>query len=333
MRILRRGVLLAVLAAAASMPAHAARESGYASPRAAFETGLTSYRTGRYDDAIPALEFAIAHGDEQSRFFAMFYLARIYADDNGQRADKARAYELYKTLVLENFDADPDDGRHAPFVAKALIALSAYLRTGLPEIGLRPDLPRAVEWLNHAANVLNDRDAQFELAKLYLRGEGVAPDVKLALHHLSVLSQGGHPGAQAFLADLQWRGQYLPKDERRALALITLAVEAAPADERLWIEDIYQNIFCSASKNVRTEADAFVTLWKGMSMSASVAERPRPAPRAAASDHGAILPGPVELRPQRTCGDGVPINFQALRPGHDGERAQTARPVATPGAN
>ena len=64
------------------------------------------------------------------------------------------------------------------------------------------------------------------------------------MHYLSVLTEEGYPGAQALLAELLWRGRYVKKDERRALALITMAVENAPEHERIWIEDIYQNIFC-----------------------------------------------------------------------------------------
>ena len=78
------------------------------------------------------------------------------------------------------------------------------------------------------------------------------------MHYLSVLTEEGHPGAQAFLADLFWRGRHVKKDERRALALITMAVENAPEHERIWIEDIYQNIFCGTSQGTRKQADGIV---------------------------------------------------------------------------
>ena len=50
----------------------------------------------------------------------------------------------------------------------------------------------------------------------------------------------------------------MKKDERRALALITMAVENAPPHERIWIEDIYQNIFCGTSQGTRKQADGIV---------------------------------------------------------------------------
>ena len=83
--------------------------------------------------------------------------------------------------------------------------------------------------MKHAATFFNDEDAQFELAKLYLTGEGIAPDPAQALHYLSVLTtERKHPGAQAFLADLYWRGGPVRRDPLTALALIAVAVENAP---------------------------------------------------------------------------------------------------------
>ena len=193
----------------------------YASPQAAFEQGLGAYKSGYYEIAIPALEEAAAKGAELNKFFAEFYLARIYSDNASAVTDHAKAYLLFQKLADDNADADPDDGQRAPFVAKALTALAGYLRRGVKEIGVAPDPERAVDYLHHAATFFGDKDAQFELAKVYLGGVGTPEDVKRGMHYLSVLTEEGYPGAQAFLADLLWRGRYVKKDERRALALIT----------------------------------------------------------------------------------------------------------------
>src|SRR5205085_85532 len=230
----------------------------YASPQAAFEQGLGAYKSGYYEIAIPALEEAASKGAELNKFFAEFYLARIYSDNSSAVTDHAKAYLLFQKLADDNADADPDDGQRAPFVAKALTALAGYLRRGVREIGVEPDPGRAVDYLHHAATFFGDKDAQFELAKVYLGGVGTPEDVKRGMHYLSVLTEEGYPGAQAFLADLLWRGRYVKKDERRALALIRMAVESAPEHERIWIEDVYQNIFCGTSQGTRKQADGIV---------------------------------------------------------------------------
>ena len=234
----------------------------YASPEAAFEQGIGAYRSGYYEIAIPALTAAIEKGSEQDRFFATFYLARIYADNTGARTDHGAAYRLFLQLIAKFGDVDPDDGRRAPFVSKAMIALAGYLRTGLPQIDLAPDIDRANDFLQDAATIYGDRDAQFELAKAHLGTDATAEDAKLGVHYLSTLAQDGHAGAQAYLADLYWRGRFVDRNAHQALALIKMAIQSAQAQDRVWIEDIYQSIYCGSSQGVRKQADGTVAAWR-----------------------------------------------------------------------
>lgn len=305
------GVLAAFLIAVGSAVAAAAGGVKYASPEAAFEQGLGAYKSGYYEIAIPALEEAAAKGAELDRFFAEFYLARIYSDNVGAQTDHAKAYLLFQKLAEDNADADPDDGRRAPFVAKALTALAGYLQHGVKEIGVAPDAERALEYLHHAATFFGDKDAQFELARAYLSGNG--EDVKRGMHYLSKLTEDGYPAAQAMLADLLWRGRFIKKDERRALALITVAVENAPQHERIWIDDIYQNIFCGTTQGTRKQADGIVAVWKKMF------GRPT-----ASSDRMGL--GGRELQPTRACGNGEPVDIQRTEPSKQPPGAITATP-------
>src|SRR6185503_3066275 len=117
----------------------------------------------------------------------------------------------------------------------------------------------------------------------------------------------GYQARQALLADLYWRGRHVKKDERRALALITVAVENAPEHERIWIEDIYQNIFCGTSQGTRKQADGIVATWK------KIFTRP-----AAPPDRMAL----GGLEPQRKCGTGEVLDI----------RREAAPPKETPPA-
>ncbi len=229
----------------------------FPSAREALKQGMSAYQGGYYEIAIPALEHAAA----AKEFMAEYYLARIYSDNNGAHTDHPKAYMLFQSIADEYADADPDDDPRAPYVGKSLTALGAYVKRGLPEIGLKPDPQRAAFYFMNASSTFNDEDAQFELAKMQLRGEGVDEDVSTARHWLSRLSQNGHAGAQAFLADLLWRGKYMDADQPRALALIAVAVQNAPPYERLWIEDIYQNIYCGAGEGIRKQATGIVAEW------------------------------------------------------------------------
>jgi TPR repeat protein len=289
-RIFKHVAGIALFAALVSSTAQAGRLVRFVSPQAAFEQGMGAFKAGHLELAVPALEHAASRGI----LMAQYYLARIYADTANHYTDHAKAYMLYQHIADEHADIDPDADQRSPFVAKALTALARYVKDGVAEIGLQPDAQRAVEYLHHAATFFNDSDAQFELAKIYLRGDGVPEDAKRAMHWLSVLTQRGHAGAQAFLADLYWRGKYVTQDQLRALALISVAVEHAPGHERIWIEDIHQNIFCGASEGTRRQAEVVVADWRR--------KYGRANETADLSGLGALQP-----RPMRTCNNGEPV--------------------------
>ncbi len=230
----------------------------YSSAQDALDQGIGAYNGGYYEIAEPALKYAA----EARQFLAPYYLARIYSDNNGPLTDHAKAYELYLKIAKEHTEVDPDDDQRAPYVAKAMTQIAGYWMQGLPEVGLKANSRIAAEYLREAAQFFRDEDAQFELAKLYLHGDGIQSDVPYAKHWLSVLSQKGHAGAQAFLADLLWRGKFMEPDPVRALALISVAVANAPPYERVWIEDIYQDIYCGAAQGIRKQATGIVADWR-----------------------------------------------------------------------
>jgi TPR repeat protein len=237
----------------------------FRSPDDAMKQGISAFNGGYYELALPAFEALAA----TKPVIARFYEARIYGDNEGAYTDHAKAYRLYSELANELKDIDPDDDEMAPIAAKSLTEVSMYLRNGITDAGIHRDVEAADRALQRAALTFNDEDAQFELAKVLLRGEGPemagledpASKIDNGRHWLSRLSRSGHPGAQAFLADLLWRGKFVRKDPAAALNLIDVAVSNAPPSERVWIEDIYQNIFCNAGEGVRKQATGRVAEW------------------------------------------------------------------------
>lgn len=263
-----RGIVIALLCSVALSSAANSGPLSFRSPNDAMKQGIAAFNGGYYEIALPALEALVVSKPDVARF----YMARIYADNEGSFTDHVKAYALYKQVADNLQDIDPDDDELAPIAARALTAVSTYLRAGLPEANVKPNAAAADQALQRAALTFNNEDAQFELAKVFLRGEG--PDVALGAggddpaskiengrHWLSRLSRAGHSGAQAFLADLMWRGKFVEKDQSNALNLIDVAVANAPAHERVWIEDIYQNIYCNAGEGVRTQATGRVAEW------------------------------------------------------------------------
>lgn len=265
----------------------------------AYDQGMEAYRAGSYERAVPALEEAAHAGLVEARFF----LARIRADDSRSHVNHATAYRLYLAIVDEFANIDRTD-INAPFVSKSLIALAHYLRRGLPEAGVSVNLSRALQYLEHAAKYFGDADAQFEIAKLYLHGEGLPKDTELARHWLSTLTQDGHPGAQAVLADLFWRGELVARDPVRALGLILLSVEQAPETDQFWIAQTYQNIYCGSDAGTRLRAEDFANFW-----------RPRFGRIAGATrDSTGVYSGPT-LSAIRKCSNGELLPPRALPQG------------------
>ena len=299
---------LLLLAFAGSGPALAQQGPAPAGPTfksadIAFDQGLNAYRGGYYEHAIPAFRFAA----ERDSLLAQYYLARIYADSSTPYTHHGAAYRLYERIAKEHANIDPDDDQRALVVAKAMTAYALYLKDGLAEIGLKADAAAAVPYLRQAAWFFRLDDAQFEFAKLQLKGEGLQQNVSAGLHSLVVLSQRGHAGGQALLADIYWRGLYnIKKDPARAFALIKLAVENAPDSERIWIEDVYQRIFCGSSIGARQQGDGMVADWRQKIV--------RPAQNLERSPLGPLPP-----RADRTCGNGETVAPVLRQPTHAGE--------------
>lgn len=284
-----------------------AASAKYRSAQDALDQGIGAFNGGYYEIAIPALEYA----SDAHLFLAPYYLARIYADNNGSHTNHAKAYELYLKLAEEHTDVDPDDDQRAPYVAKAMTRIAGYLLNGLPEANLKTNPGIAMEYLREAAQFFRDEDAQFELAKLYLHGDGIESDVPYAKHWLSVLSQKGHAGAQAFLADLLWRGKYMKADPVRALALISVAVANSPPYERVWVEDIYQNIYCGTGQGVRKQATGIVADWR-----TRYGRKP--------DTRDDIGLGSLSVQATRTCGNGETVLYDMS--------AASEEPAAVPSA-
>ena len=96
-----------------------------------------------------------------------------------------------------------------------------------------------------------------------------------------------------------------------------MAVENAPTHERIWIEDIYQNIFCGTTQGTRKQADGIVAVWRKMFSPPSVS---------ASADQMGV--GLRDLQPQRRCENGEVLDIR--RPGE--QSAAVAAPAAQPPA-
>ncbi|MEM1307582.1 MAG: hypothetical protein AAGG99_08660, partial [Pseudomonadota bacterium] len=157
----------------------------FSSPREAYRQGASAFVRQQYEIAVPALEAA----HEGGIFLAPFLLARIFSSGPPAYIDHASAYFLYKGIV-EKFShtVRGDDLRRGTTVGKSITAMAKYMMHGLPEASVPADPTKAVMLLDYAARHFNEADAQFELARLQLVGDGVKKNEREALYWIRHLA-------------------------------------------------------------------------------------------------------------------------------------------------
>src|SRR5512146_1644255 len=228
----------------------------YASATDAYRQGVSTIKSGKVSAALPALEYAAKHGV----LGAELKLAHLYASGRDDVAkDDTKAFTYYRAIADQYADISPSSPV-AKYVGEAFVALGQYHLDGIAKMPRPANPAYAADLLRHAASYFGNADAQYDLALLYLKGEGVEKDVGLAVNWLAMAAKKQHVAAQATLGELLWRGTEVRQREARGLALITLAHENANASgkEPKWIGDLYAEAFAKSDAATRKEAVALL---------------------------------------------------------------------------
>lgn len=212
------------------------------------------------DTARRDLESAARRGD----FDSQIKLAQMYAAGIGVEHDDFKAFELYLKIITEHVNVRPYEPKAAG-LAQAFVALGNYYRTGIPGSAVKPDARQAVSVLRYAASYFGNAEAQSNLAQMYLDGEGVERNSRLAMNWLANAAKKRHAKSQALLGNLLWRGaEDVPRQPAKGLALLALARQNASAgNEARWIEDLYAGALASAQQPERDGAARLVATWQG----------------------------------------------------------------------
>ena len=256
------GVLTAVGIAAAG-------EKPYLTASDAYRKGMAAKTKNDNAGALPALEYAARGGV----LLAKLELARMFASGKGVEPSHAQAFYYYESIANDFADLDPR--RHvAPRVAKAFVALGNYYRNGIGEIFLSPNPEQAARMYLHAASYFGDAVAQYQLATMYLAGEGVTKNERLAASWLTSATRKHYAPAQAVLGDLLWRGNaVIARQPAKGLALLALArlnAKKSMADSA-WIEELYARAHKDAEPGQRKTAIDTAARWGGKALSVSPA--------------------------------------------------------------
>jgi TPR repeat protein len=207
------------------------------------------------DTSLTALQYAAEGGHP----IAQWKLGRMYADGNGVAQDDLRAFEYFSRIANAHAEDSPS-APQAAIVANAFVALGRYYLDGIPNSKIKPDNERAREMFSYAASYFGNADAQYDLARLYLKGIGTPRDSKYGARWLGLAAQKGQHQAQALLGEMLFNGDQLPRQMARGLMWLTLARDNSAPDET-WIRDSYSKAIAKASEDDRAMALQMLEHW------------------------------------------------------------------------
>jgi TPR repeat protein len=216
------------------------------SPWAVFRFGFSAYKSGHMAQAVEAYRYAAENG----QIGATWKLARMYAEGDGVPRDDYEAFKFYSEIVQQDVELGSPD---VSYVSDALVALGSYLKKGIPDSPVGADPIAAQEYYMRAAANYRNPNAQFEMGKMFLKGEGgVKASVRQAARWLQLAAEKGHAGAQATLGNLLFQSGKVV----RGLALMTAALERAKPVDRSWIGNLQEEAFALAGESDRRTAIA-----------------------------------------------------------------------------
>jgi TPR repeat protein len=218
------------------------KESG---PFALFKFGFFSYKEGRKSDAVEAYRYAAEKGHTGSRWA----LANMYADGDGVPENDLEAFKIYSEIAQAGVEPDSED---TGYFANALIALASYYRRGIPDSPVKIDLTQARQLYFQAASAFGIPEAQFQLGRMMLTGEGGSVSVHQAKKWLNRARNNGHAGAMGLFGNILFQ----EGDSARGLAFMTAALDHCPPKDCAWLQANQEEAFSVATEEDRRKGVA-----------------------------------------------------------------------------
>jgi TPR repeat protein len=206
--------------------------------------------------SLTSLQYAAEGGHP----IAQWKLGRMYADGDGVAQNDLQAFDYFSRIANAHAEDSPS-APQAAIVANAFVALGRYYLSGIPNSKIKSDPERAREMFSYAASYFGNADAQYDLARLYLKSAGSSrDDFRYGARWLGLAAQKGQHQAQAMLGQMLFNGEQLPRQAARGLMWLTLARDSAAPDET-WIKESYNKAIGKASEDDRAMALQMLEHW------------------------------------------------------------------------
>jgi TPR repeat protein len=221
----------------------------------AMSQATEALRSGQKARAVVALEYAA----DQGHSYAQWKLGRMFADGDGIKRDDLKAFNYFQKLADSYADDNPA-GQRARWVSNAFVALGHYYLDGIPNSSVSPSPELARRMFGHAASYFGDPEAQYQLATLYLNGNGVARDAKRAVPWLVLAANKNHYRAQAVLGRIMFYGEHGQRQRAAGLMWLTVACDGPGAKEP-WIAQLRETAVAQATDDERAMAFILLKRW------------------------------------------------------------------------
>jgi uncharacterized protein len=225
------------------------------SPAEAMRSAAQALKGGDKARAVMSLQYAAEHGNE----VALWQLGHMYAKGNGVPRDDYRAFEYFQKFADRNANTNPGSS-FARYVADAFVALGNYYLTGIPSSPVIANASVAQRMFTHAASYFGDPQAQYQLGRLLLEGNGVDRDPRRAVQWLNQAANKRHYEAQALLGRIQFNGEVGKRDPASGLMWLIVAYDG-PGASVPWIAELHDRAFKEASEKDRAAALVLLERW------------------------------------------------------------------------
>lgn len=227
----------------------------------AFNMARNLYRRGEKTEAMSVLQFAANQGHIGARWM----IGRMYARGEGVAPDDYKAFEYFRDIVasanVEDMDDTPEQRQNAAYISHALVQLGSYYREGIPGSNVKPNPQLAISLYSRAAYNFGDPSAQFNLAMMYLEGNGTEKDPKRAMQLFHNAAKKGHGPSRALLGHMMFKGEVGKRQPELGLAWMGLARQSAEASgeaDAQWIIDLHEKALAESSDAEKKGATGFL---------------------------------------------------------------------------
>lgn len=224
-----------------------------------FRRGSRLYAEGEKVKAVEELHRAA----EQGHPLALWRLGRMYETGDGVTADPLKAFGYFSEIARAHAEETTTQrAAPSPILGGAYTAIGGYYLTGIENSDVKADPARARDAFTIAASYFGDRDAQYQLGRMYLQGEGGERDARAASRWLFSAAKKGHPGAQALFGQLLFTGDdTIQRKPVEGLMWLTIARAKADASDQDWILEAQEQAFSAASEAERRRAVKAANEW------------------------------------------------------------------------